>query len=150
MNRYYQVGHPPLYVTFFRPPVRLSVRPSVAHHISGTVYHLIIIFSTHVQTDDISRYFFHTFEILIFWVVRGQKCKKQPKMKNENYICHVPYLRNSIAYDHDFWYICVNDDISRRFFHLLGCQSGKRTKLAQNEKQQLHPSRAKSQEKYSI
>ena len=25
-------------------------------------------------------------------------------MKNNNYICHMPYLRNSIAYDHDFWY----------------------------------------------
>ena len=25
-----------------------------------------------------------------------------PKMKNNNYICHALYLRNSIAYDHDF------------------------------------------------
>ena len=24
-------------------------------------------------------------------------------MKNNNYICHVPFLRNSKAYDHDFW-----------------------------------------------
>ena len=30
-----------------------------------------------------------------------------PKMKNNNYIHHVPYLRNSIAYDHDFWYTCL-------------------------------------------
>ena len=28
-------------------------------------------------------------------------------MKNKNYICHAPYLRNSIAYDHEFWYTCV-------------------------------------------
>ena len=28
-------------------------------------------------------------------------------MKNNNYICYVPYLRNSIAYDHDFWCTCV-------------------------------------------
>ena len=28
-------------------------------------------------------------------------------MKNNNYICHVPYLRNSIAYDHYFLYNCV-------------------------------------------
>ena len=27
-------------------------------------------------------------------------------MKNNNYICHMPYLRNIIAYDHDFWYTC--------------------------------------------
>ena len=28
-------------------------------------------------------------------------------MKDKNYMCHVPYLKNSIAYDHDFWYTCV-------------------------------------------
>ena len=28
-------------------------------------------------------------------------------MKNKNYIHHVQYLRNSIAYDHDFWYTWV-------------------------------------------
>ena len=28
-------------------------------------------------------------------------------MKNENYIHHSSYLRNSIAYDHGFWYTCV-------------------------------------------
>ena len=41
---------------------------------------------------------FHFFEILVL---------KKPKMENNNYICHVPYLRNSIAFDHDFWYTCV-------------------------------------------
>ena len=28
-------------------------------------------------------------------------------MKNNNYICHAPYLRNSIAYDHNFWCSCI-------------------------------------------
>ena len=28
-------------------------------------------------------------------------------MKNNNYICHELYLRNSKAYDHDFWYTFV-------------------------------------------
>ena len=28
-------------------------------------------------------------------------------MKNNNYMCHVPYIRKSIAYDHGFWYTCV-------------------------------------------
>ena len=28
-------------------------------------------------------------------------------MKNNNYIWHTQYLRNSVAYDHDFWYTCV-------------------------------------------
>ena len=31
-----------------------------------------------------------------------RKAKKYPKMKINNYICHASYLRNSIAYDHDF------------------------------------------------
>ena len=33
-------------------------------------------------------------------------------MKNNTYVCHTPYLRNSTAYDHDF----------------LGCQGGKKGK----------------------
>ena len=28
-------------------------------------------------------------------------------MKSKNYICHALYLRNSVAYDHDFWYTGV-------------------------------------------
>ena len=28
-------------------------------------------------------------------------------MKNNNYMCDMPYLRNSNAYDHDFWYTYV-------------------------------------------
>ena len=38
---------------------------------------------------------------------QGWKCKKESKMKNINYICQVPYIRNNIAYDLDFWYTCV-------------------------------------------
>ena len=46
------------------------------HHISGSVHHLIMIFGTHMQSDDISRYFFHFFKILIFRAVRGVKGQK--------------------------------------------------------------------------
>ena len=28
-------------------------------------------------------------------------------MKDNNYIRYMPYLQNSIAYDHDFWYTFV-------------------------------------------
>ena len=38
-------------------------------------------------------------------------------MKNNNHIRHMPYLKNSVAYDHEFWYTC--DDISRHFFIFL-------------------------------
>ena len=50
-----------LYTSLF-PSVCMSVclfvGPSGAHHISGTVYHMIIIFGARVQKDDISRIFF--------------------------------------------------------------------------------------------
>ena len=45
-------------------------------------------------------------------------------MKNKNSIHHVPYLRNSMAYDHDFWYTCVKWWYLRCFFGLWS----KRTK----------------------
>ena len=40
-----------LYMSLFQfvhPSVCLSIRPSVVHHISGTVHHLIIILGTHM------------------------------------------------------------------------------------------------------
>ena len=37
----------------------------------------------------------------------GLKGKKWPKLKNNDYIPHTPYLRSSIAYDLDFWYTCI-------------------------------------------
>ena len=55
-------------------------------------------------------------------------------MKSNNYICHVPYFRNSIAYDHDFWYTSVKMIISQNvffifskfwFFGLLGVKMAK-------------------------
>ena len=42
-----------------------------------------------------------------FLPVRWIKGQKSPKMKNKNYIRHVPYLKNSITYNHDFRYTCV-------------------------------------------
>ena len=37
---------------------------------------MIMIFGALVLNDDISRCFFHFFEILIFWTVRGVKGQK--------------------------------------------------------------------------
>ena len=39
-------------------------------------------------------------------------------MKND-YICHAPYLRNILTYDHDFWYTCVKWWYLQVFFHFL-------------------------------
>ena len=61
-------------------------------------------------------------------------------MKNNNYICHPPYLRNSIAYDHDFWYTIVEwylQEFSSFFFLILVFQAVKEVKgqkIAQTEK----------------
>ena len=69
------VGHPSLHAIF-------STHSSIMHHISGTVHHVVIIFGTHVQNDDISRRFFHfllNFVFLDNWGVKGQK-----KVQNEN------------------------------------------------------------------
>ena len=49
-----------LYMSLFLS-VHPSIHPSVAHHISGTVDHLAIIFGTHMQNDDISRVVFFVF-----------------------------------------------------------------------------------------
>ena len=86
------MGHPAV-CHFFCQLVHLSV----AHHISGTIHHLIIIFGTHVKNNT-SR---------CLWAVRGVKGQKKPKMKNSNYIHHASYLRNSIAHNHDYWYTCA-------------------------------------------
>ena len=45
---------------------------SVVFHISGTI-HMIVIYGTKVQNDDISRRFFHIFKTSFFWVVQGVK-----------------------------------------------------------------------------
>ena len=78
--------------------------------------------------------FFYFYKILSFCFVRMVKEQKIAKRKNENYIYSQRlHLRNSDAYDHDFWYTCV------RWWHLvffsfsqnfdfLGCQRGKRAK----------------------
>ena len=72
------------------------------------------------------------FEIFVFWAVRGAKGQKMAKMKNNKYICHMPYLKNSIAYNHDFWYASVKWLYLQAFlsffwnFHFSG--GGKRVK----------------------
>ena len=72
-------------------------------------------------------------------------------MKNSNYISYKPYLRNSIAYDHDFWYTCIKC-CCFHFFKILifGVVSGvEGGKMAQNDKK-ICLSRFISQESYII
>ena len=61
-------------------------------------------------------------------------------------ICCGPYLRNYTLCYPNFWYIHVNDNISGHYFpsfknfDFSGHYTGKRVKVAQNEKQKFHPS----------
>ena len=48
---------------------------SGALHVSGTMYHMIVIYGTLLQNDDISRFLFLFFKIWILWVVRGRGVK---------------------------------------------------------------------------
>ena len=57
---------------------------SVTLGISGTIYHMIVIFGTPVWNDNISRQLFF-FKILIFWVVRG--AKEQKIVQNDKKLC---------------------------------------------------------------
>ena len=61
--------------------------------------------------------------------------EKWPKMKNKIYISQVPYLRNSIAYNHGFWYISpgVFFIFSKFwFFGLVGWKGKKWSKVTKN------------------
>ena len=71
-------------------------------------------------------FYIFLFLISIFWAVREIKGEKRPKIKN-NYICHASYIKNSIAYDHDFWYTCVKWWYLQVIFHFF-----KRDKRAKN------------------
>ena len=66
-------------------------------------------------------------------------------MKNNSYTYHVPFFKNSIAYDHDFWFTRVSFGSPGIFssfffffnFDFLGWEGGtgvRGQKMAQNEK----------------
>ena len=83
------------------------------HSMSQEVYIIWLWFLVHMckmmTSPDgffiFSKYWF--FGLLRGWEGGGLKGKKWPKLKNNDYIPHTPYLRSSIAYDLDFWYTCI-------------------------------------------
>ena len=149
------MGHPHLYVIFsLRLSVHPSVRLSVAHHTSETVLHLIIIFGTHVPNDDISKHFFHFLEIFIFWAIRGENGKKNsPKWK-----VTITSVTRHISGTVSMWswflvQLCkmmISPGVFFIFYETLIFWVVKGQKIVQNEKWQLHLSRAISQQQYSI
>ena len=76
-------------------------------HISGTIQHMIVVYGTHVQNDNISWPFFHFFKILILWFVKRVKGQKTVKNNKKFYLPHTPYLRNHTSYNFHLWYTCV-------------------------------------------
>ena len=65
---------------------------SVQLHISGTIYHMILINDTYVERIISPGVFLHFFQILIFGINSGKKGKKWPEM-TKNYVCaNTPYL----------------------------------------------------------
>ena len=58
---------------------------SLPLHISRTIHHMIFIYGTHVENDNVSRCFFHYFKILIFSFVRGLKGQKV--VQNDKKFC---------------------------------------------------------------
>ena len=72
------------------------------------------------------------FKFWVFGLLRGYKGKKYLKIKNNNYICHEPYLRNSIAHDHDFWYTSVKWKYFQVFFSFFSKLPKKWPKMAKN------------------
>ena len=61
---------------------------SVALHISGIIHNMIVISGTLVWNDGISRRFFHSFNILIFWVVGRGKMAKMVHDEKKLYLSH--------------------------------------------------------------
>ena len=101
-------GKPTPIMSFF-----LSIGPSVCPSVRCTPYTRNRTLSDHnfwhtyVKWWYIQVFFSFFFLIFIFQAVKGLKGQKMTKMKNNNYICHALCLRNSLAYDHDFWCTCV-------------------------------------------
>ena len=59
---------------------------SVTLHVWVSIHHMIVFFVAQVQNDDTSRYFFHFFKIVVFWVVRKVGVKRQKIAQNDKKI----------------------------------------------------------------
>ena len=118
--------------------VFLSIRPSVclsvAHHISGTVHHLFIMFGTHAWNDDISRLLFRFFFLKFSFFGNS---KINPEQQIISMMCHISgTIKHMIMF---LGTLVLNDDISRCFFHCFeififwAVRGVKRKSIAQNE-----------------
>ena len=75
---------------------------SVAVDISGTIYHMIVIYVTPVQNDDVSSVFFIFSKFWFFGLLRGLHIKNWSKMRKHS-VFRPPYLRNYTSFDSWFF-----------------------------------------------
>ena len=120
---------------------------SVTRHISGTVYRMIMIFGTLVWNDDISRLFFHFFEIFIFHAVRGVKGQKLAQ--NVKKLCLVHFISQELYIIWSSFVVHKCKVITSpgvffffflffKNFFVLCCYEGQRAKMNQNDKKTLY------------
>ena len=64
-------------------------KKSVSLCISGTVHHMIEVFGTYVQNDDISSNLFHFFKILIFKVFQSSLISAKRKLWGVPHLLHM-------------------------------------------------------------
>ena len=125
---------------------------SVALHISGTISHMTVIYSTHGKNDNISRIFFHFIKILIFWVLWRQKCKRWSKMTKKLSLSCVVSQETYIIWFKFMVYVCKMIISPGGFFifskfWFFGLLGDKREKFVQNDKK-FHLLHSISQEPY--
>ena len=80
---------------------------SIMHHISGTVWHIVIIFGNYCKMMISPGMFFIFAKFWFFGLLQG--VKEQKTVQNDKKFCpsHAPYLRNHTSYDFHLWYTCV-------------------------------------------
>ena len=91
---------------------------SVAIHISGTTHHMMVIYGTYVENDNISRHFFHFLKILIYSVVSRVKGQKMAQ-NDKNILSFTLHIAGSIHHVIVIFGTRENDGISRCFFHFF-------------------------------
>ena len=122
------------------PSVCPSIRPSDAHHISGTVHHIIIYNTWYTCVKWGYLQFFKIFwKFWFFWLLGGKRAKK-PKMENSNYICHAPCQEQYTIWSWFLVLLCklmTSPDFFLHFFQIYifwAVKGVKWQKIAQNEK----------------
>ena len=104
---------------------------SITLHISETIHNMIFRYGTHVQSDNISRHYFHFFKILIFWVLR--EVKGQKTVQNDKKLCVVLHISGTMHYVIVIygtcvkWYLQVFSSMFQKFDFPV-CQGVKRQK----------------------